>query len=866
MSQYSTGVCSVTAGSATVTGLGTSWLTEISPGQVFVADGQAVGVLIQSVVSNTQLTLAAPFGGSTQANIPYVVHRDFSALNGFPLLQPGDTQIAAIWLDFIQRLEADLATLGGGGGGGIPATLVNLKGDLIAATADNTVARLAVGANDTVLEADSSQATGLRWGAAKEPKWANGTDRTASFTIAAGDFATFTRVINSTANGAITITLPNPSTLSAVRNGLFGFISPSEGDTNVTIQAAVSGTLRTHNGFAAHAQNLDTVFAGFSTAAANDVVLALYKIGGIWLLVGPLRANASDNLTLGTAATKNVGTGAGQVVQLDGSAKLPAVDGSQLTGLVSAPVASVFGLTGAVGISPLTEQTSPAGTAVVPIQQSDGTFRKVQLSKLPVSASAGADYEVITAPNDGSADALAAIQAAINTGAGKRLVFPPGRYRLSAPIRFNNGDWYWFDGAGQNASLLIADLGKDTFLVNTHGGATQLSRQFGKKKWSNLHIGFNNEAGTTTSASAFNRAALCGGPIGAAGIAFEDRTAGALTSPVAPAGPWWAYGMQIQDCTFGPVTVNSANTDLDWCAIYLSGATYGSKISDIYVLNKCGYGFIQGPQGIARISSIDATANTLTLFGGNPYPNGFTVSIRGIATTTLPGGLSRTTKYFIVNGTGTTVQLALTAGGAAVDITTAGTGQFYLVGQGDSIGEFSPDDCTYDFMKIYTAKLGFQDFNSKNSAYRDLTIYGGDLGAFHLWDHPLATTDRKEAREAMVQNLYVEGPVSSGYTGDDYVLAACIDSTWINAPTEIAARTTTIRPIFRVRGKRNYFLGASFKHTGVGGAKAPNLIVESGSADNKFEHLRAPTAGSSDSQTLISNSGTNTVINQVVWP
>lgn len=44
--------------------------------------------------------------------------------------------------------------------------LVNAKGDLITATADDTPARLGVGANDTVLTADSSTATGLKWAAA----------------------------------------------------------------------------------------------------------------------------------------------------------------------------------------------------------------------------------------------------------------------------------------------------------------------------------------------------------------------------------------------------------------------------------------------------------------------------------------------------------------------------------------------------------------------------------------------------------------------------------------------------------------------------------------------------------------------------
>jgi hypothetical protein len=45
----------------------------------------------------------------------------------------------------------------------IQNAIVDAKGDLIAATANDTPARLAVGANDTILIADSTAATGLAW-------------------------------------------------------------------------------------------------------------------------------------------------------------------------------------------------------------------------------------------------------------------------------------------------------------------------------------------------------------------------------------------------------------------------------------------------------------------------------------------------------------------------------------------------------------------------------------------------------------------------------------------------------------------------------------------------------------------------------
>ena len=47
--------------------------------------------------------------------------------------------------------------------GAVPKSIVDAKGDLIAATAADTVSRLAVGTNNQVLTADSAAATGMKW-------------------------------------------------------------------------------------------------------------------------------------------------------------------------------------------------------------------------------------------------------------------------------------------------------------------------------------------------------------------------------------------------------------------------------------------------------------------------------------------------------------------------------------------------------------------------------------------------------------------------------------------------------------------------------------------------------------------------------
>jgi hypothetical protein len=93
---------------------------------------------------------------------------------GQVLSKTSGTDLDFTWVDptagDITGVTAGTGISGGGTSGTVTvtnsmATAIDAKGDLIAGTADDTFDRLAVGANDTILTADSSTATGLKWAA-----------------------------------------------------------------------------------------------------------------------------------------------------------------------------------------------------------------------------------------------------------------------------------------------------------------------------------------------------------------------------------------------------------------------------------------------------------------------------------------------------------------------------------------------------------------------------------------------------------------------------------------------------------------------------------------------------------------------------
>lgn len=103
----------------------------------------------------------------------------------------------------------------------VPKTIVDAKGDIIAATAADTVARLAVGTNGQTLVADSTASTGLKWA----------TPASGGKVLQVVQATTSTQVINSTSTLADT--------------GLTASITPSSATSKVLVLVSQMGCMRT---------------------------------------------------------------------------------------------------------------------------------------------------------------------------------------------------------------------------------------------------------------------------------------------------------------------------------------------------------------------------------------------------------------------------------------------------------------------------------------------------------------------------------------------------------------------------------------------------------------------------------------------
>jgi hypothetical protein len=151
------------------------------------------------------------------------VTNDFSA---------GTTAVAADVNQNFTDVEAFINT----SPGVIQNDIVDVKGDIVAATASDAVARVAVGSNDQVLTADSAQTAGVKWAAGGVPAtggtftgqvtmsdslYFDGTDQEIVWEGATADaYETFLRAVDPASSDNI-ITLPDATGTVALQDLAF---------------------------------------------------------------------------------------------------------------------------------------------------------------------------------------------------------------------------------------------------------------------------------------------------------------------------------------------------------------------------------------------------------------------------------------------------------------------------------------------------------------------------------------------------------------------------------------------------------------------------------------------------------------------
>ena len=106
MSQYSTGLSSVTNGSPTVTGTNTLWLANVTAGDSFTVAGDGVMYDVASVDSDTQITLSVNYAGVTAASAVYTIARDFTSPDNFPELTTGDIETPTIITRAFRKIQS----------------------------------------------------------------------------------------------------------------------------------------------------------------------------------------------------------------------------------------------------------------------------------------------------------------------------------------------------------------------------------------------------------------------------------------------------------------------------------------------------------------------------------------------------------------------------------------------------------------------------------------------------------------------------------------------------------------------------------------------------------------------------------------
>jgi hypothetical protein len=149
MSQYSIGSVIVEYGSQIVLGQGTSFLTNVTPGDLFKKTGQQNTLYeVASVDSDEQITLSSNYAGSGESGVSYSITRDFTPNLSLPEINIGDRDWPYILTRALRIIDSAIV-------GVVPGSGYVTKADfnahtVLSADTDNIPVALTVAASTVV--------------------------------------------------------------------------------------------------------------------------------------------------------------------------------------------------------------------------------------------------------------------------------------------------------------------------------------------------------------------------------------------------------------------------------------------------------------------------------------------------------------------------------------------------------------------------------------------------------------------------------------------------------------------------------------------------------------------------------------------
>lgn len=111
MAQYLIGTVDVTNGALFITGHDTLWLANVSVGDLFKVRGVKGIYLIDTVDSDTQVTLGAAWAGASLTYQEYEIHKDFTPNYDYPEINTSDKEWYEFMTKAIRMVDEDLLVL-----------------------------------------------------------------------------------------------------------------------------------------------------------------------------------------------------------------------------------------------------------------------------------------------------------------------------------------------------------------------------------------------------------------------------------------------------------------------------------------------------------------------------------------------------------------------------------------------------------------------------------------------------------------------------------------------------------------------------------------------------------------------------------